>query len=120
MSSLRQPLRLLRYTWYFTNGGEQALHEETHLQTCRTFRHLTSISNNRVVHVNLLLMKPTVNSSISSFNCPLLQPAFYAHLLVMLVVKWFLLLNYTKVLPEEHLCVHIKPPGFEEVMKQLG
>lgn len=28
------------------------------------------------------------------------------------------LLNYTKALPKEHLCVHIKPMGLGEVMKQ--
>lgn len=34
---------------------EQALHEEIHLQMCRTFMHLTSVRVNGMVYVNLLL-----------------------------------------------------------------
>lgn len=88
------------YQW---GRREQALHEEIHLQMCRTFMHLTSTSNNGMVHVTLLLMKPTLKSSISSFNCPLLQPVFYACLLVMLAVKWFFLI--TPKLCQKSICV---------------
>lgn len=66
-------IHMVLYQW---GRREQALHEEINLHMCRTLMHLTSISNNGMVHINLLLMKPTVNSSISSFNCPLLQPVF--------------------------------------------
>lgn len=92
------------YQW---GRREQALHEEIHLQTCRTFMHLTSISHKGMVHVNLFLVKPTLNSSISSFNCP--SPS--ACTSVSDVDSKVVLLNSTKALPKEHLCVHIKPPG---------
>lgn len=62
-------IHMVLYQW---GRREQALHEEIHLQMCRTFMHLTSISSYGMVHVNLLLIRPTLNSSISSFSCPLL------------------------------------------------
>lgn len=106
MCSLRQTieavqLHMVLYQW---GRREQALQEEINVQT--------SISSNRMVNINLLLMKPTLNSSISSFNCPLLQPAFSD------VGNKMVLLNYTKALPKEHLCVQTKPLGLGKVMKQ--
>lgn len=94
---------MVLYQW---RRREQALHEEINLQMCRTFMHFTSISNNGMVHINLLLMKPKLNSSISSFNCPLPQPVFYSCLLVMLVVTWFCLI--TPKLCQKSICVFIR------------
>lgn len=94
-------MQMVLYQW---GRREQALHEEINVQI--------SISSNGMVNINLLLMKPTLNSSISPFNCPLLQPVF------SYVGSKVVLLNYTKALPKEHLCVHIKPLGLGKVMKQ--
>lgn len=58
---------MVLYQW---GRREQALHEEIHLQMCRTFTHLTSISSNGMVACSSSTHE--AHTKQQHFSCPLL------------------------------------------------